>query len=131
MSKAVINPEAVASLNDAIANVNSYSYTIPTTFDSTMLTEVKAARRGGVVSAYVTIKAGVAASTWHNGIVTGLPERFRPAADTYGTHRVNSSADLAKDMIITLHTSGQVQFLLGTTFNADIPCCFTFVAGAD
>ena len=117
---------------DAINALNSqltYEYEIPTGYDNTIISAIAATRRGGVVQVNVTFKSGLAAE-WHNGITTGLSARFRPATATYGAHRVNSSADITKNIIAFINTDGTMQMLNDSVFNADVPFSFTFVVAS-
>ena len=113
------------AINSKITNVETVVN--PTGYDSTVLDEVRAYRRGNVVTVFATVKANLS-SEWHNDVLSGLPTRFRPSQQVHGSHRVNAGADVGKNICVTLHPSGVLQWITYEVFTASIPVSFTFVA---
>lgn len=113
------------SLNSKITNVETVHN--PAGYDTSILEDVYAVRRGNAVLVRLTIKAGLSAG-WHNDIATGLPPRFRPPVQVFGSHRIAAGTDVTKNIIIVLTSDGFSQFNCSAEFSARIDCSFSFVA---
>lgn len=94
-------------------------------YDTTVLSASYMRAANGIAMYYAKIKAGTSAG-WHNDVVTGIPDAFKPALLVVGTRAVGDAVDANINFIASLAMAGTLSFYLSNVPIADMTVTFTY-----
>lgn len=108
------NNIGATDVQGAVDSLSKFDTFTSTSYDTSILDAVVAQRRGNIISVRLNIKGGLTASTWFNGVATGLPVEWRPTISIpFIGCRIGSAQDLGKTCSGAIESNGNATFIEG------------------